>query len=399
MNDIIHFKERSDYNIVILTSIYITSLLANLAVGYRYINLGILIQSGGIFIFPISFIVSNIIAERYGSALAKKILYYGIMCQSIFAGYAYLIVHLPAPDFLMNKDIYYQVFNPYLNFAMASTISILIGAWLNIVLLSKFSEYVGGKYFAARSFFASSIGELVVTVVSMIIANYGRLDNHQLVYMIACCFLVKTLISLIAIWPAAIVVYLLQENNDTDISLTYDNLKTPFLYLRTLAIISWTTRSYLYNLESINLNNTKTNLYFKGSRASVELNLNKVVMNTSIISKTSPRDASYIGYYYGFLIDKEKKLITWNLSTNMYLKKGYCLNISSISRNGMLNIIDNDGIIFGSFNPKEIYEDKSFITKFDSSQALYIGYLTGESHRLGKNNISNNKAPKLTLVK
>ena len=54
MQDIIYFKERADTKISILSVIYVTSILANLAVGYRYISIGVLAQSGGIFIFPIS---------------------------------------------------------------------------------------------------------------------------------------------------------------------------------------------------------------------------------------------------------------------------------------------------------------------------------------------------------
>ena len=54
MNNIIFFKEKADTNMCIFSVLYVTSLLANLAFGYRYIKLGSFIQSGGIFIFPIS---------------------------------------------------------------------------------------------------------------------------------------------------------------------------------------------------------------------------------------------------------------------------------------------------------------------------------------------------------
>ena len=123
MQDIIYFKERADTKISILSVIYVTSILANLAVGYRYISIGVLAQSGGIFIFPISFIISDIVTEVYGSELAKKLVIYGIIGQVIFASYAYLVVHIPSPSFLHNKEVYYQVFNPYINFALASSIS------------------------------------------------------------------------------------------------------------------------------------------------------------------------------------------------------------------------------------------------------------------------------------
>lgn len=231
----VFFKEKVDYSIVVLMALYITSLLANLAVGYRYISIGNLIQSGGIFIFPWSFIISDIVTERYGSIFAKKMVKYGIICQFIFAIYAYSVIHLPAPEILLNEKIYYQVFSPYLNFALASSISIWLGSWVNIVLLSKLSALVGGKYFALRSLLSSTAGELLVTIVSMLIANYGKMENNLLIYMICCCFFIKTIISFVAIWPAAVFLSFLQNDRNKDLLLTIDNIKHPIRFLKNLA--------------------------------------------------------------------------------------------------------------------------------------------------------------------
>src|SRR5204862_4821634 len=88
----------------ILASLYVTSLLANLAIGYRYISINGLNEAGGIFIFPLSFIVSDIIYEVYGSTHAKFLIWCGIGCQLIFSLYAWLIIRLPYPSFWTGYD-------------------------------------------------------------------------------------------------------------------------------------------------------------------------------------------------------------------------------------------------------------------------------------------------------
>ncbi len=288
MQKIIYFKERADTKISLLSLlsvIYITSLLANLAIGYRYISIGPFDQSGGIFIFPISFIINGIIAELYGSELAKKLVLYGIICQLIFALYAFFIIRLPAPHFLNHKETYYFVFNSYFNFAIASTISIWIGSKVNIIILSKLSEFFGGKYFALRSFLASTAGEFLVTVISMFIANFHKMSINNLIYMIICCFFVKTIISFFAIWPAALVVHKIENPREFHDSFSFEKLLKPISFIKNIFYVAWNVKGCSYNLESINIESKKVNLYFKGAKGEVSFLLKNLVFNFSIINR------------------------------------------------------------------------------------------------------------------
>ena len=403
MKEIIYFKEKYDANISLLVAFYITSLLANLAVGYRYISLWSLIDSGGIFIFQLSFIISAITTEIYGSRFSKRMVLYGIISQIVFSLYALLIVQLPAPYFLQNKQMYYLLFNSYINFALASIISIWLGSWLNIALLSKLSEYVGGRYFVLRSFISSSIGSLFVTVVSILIANFSRLKPYDLFYMIACCFLLKTIISLFAIWPASFFVYILQNGCEKTKIFSLKKLKRPFLMIRKFLIIALRARSYIYNLELINLRTYKAHFLLLGTRTNVEMPLLKIIMNYEFISKISPKDASHIGYYSGLLFRKKTEIFNYsNIETNksksLYFKKGK-YNISSISRDGILTIRDYDNNFVLSKAPEDIYGSDSLIIKFESSQALYIGYLAGVANRERKGRLTSNGSSRLILIK
>jgi queuosine precursor transporter len=324
MKSTISFKENYDTNILLLTGLYITSLLANLAFGYRYINLGFLNQSGGIFIFPFSFIISDIVTEIYGSTLAKKMVIYGIGCQFIFAIYAFFLIHLPAPNFLKNAYMYHEIFSPYLTFAFASSMGIWIGSMVNIFLLSKLSEFSGCEYFAVRSFVASTFGEFLVTVISMMIANYSKMDFQTLVYMIGSCFFVKTLISVIAIWPAAIIVYQLENRNQNNT--LFKGYLNPVIYIKKLLYAAWTAKSYIYNLELINLDTHMVHMYYKGTRGIVKLNIHKIVFNKELINKFKSIDAAHIGYYYGQTETKEQSKYKYYFNQYPSMKKGM-LNI------------------------------------------------------------------------
>ncbi|KTD48655.1 phosphomannose isomerase GDP mannose pyrophosphorylase [Legionella rubrilucens] len=395
----IKFKERPDTAISLLSVLYVTSLLANLAVGYRYISLGSFTQSGGIFIFPVSFIISDIITEIYGSDLARKLVRYGIVCQFIFAVYAYLVIHTPAPYFLQNKELYASVFSPYLNFALASSISIWIGSKINIVLLSKFSEFSGGKYFAVRSFLASTAGEFLVTSISMVIANYSKLSLDNLIYMIGCCFIIKTIISFVAIWPASVIVYNLTHKRSS--YKTILEFKRPIRLLKNLLLLAWNAKGFMYVLEEIDMDRNKAILYYKGTRGIIEISLFHAFYNKEIIDKLNPDDAASIGYYYAqihggdnvFLLseNKEKKNFV------LMFKSGE-LNILGITRDKKIIIEDTKNAIEFLKFPMEIYRNKLMLGKFSSSQALYIGYLSG-TPELNLKNFKPKQICYLKLVK
>jgi uncharacterized integral membrane protein (TIGR00697 family) len=388
MQKTIFFKEQADTRISFLSVIYITSLLANLTVGYRYISIGAFVQSGGIFIFPISFIISDIITETYGTDLARKLVIYGILSQIIFALYALLVINLPEPSFLNNPAAYYYVFSSYLYFSLASTFSIWIGSKVNIILLSKLSEYVGGKYFAMRSFVASTAGEFLVTSISMCIANFNKMELNNLIYMILCCFVLKTIISFFAIWPAALVVYSIENPGKLKKLFSIKNIFRPVTILVNLFNTAWNAKGYLYNLESINLDTKKVSVYFKGTRGVVVLNIRTLALDSAIITRMKSIDVSHVGYYYAMIGNLDSNRIAVNDQRKLlesYNLKAGIFNIKAIGRDGKLVIEDSRNLLLFNKFPLDVYQNKKLIENFSTSQALYIGYLAGLSEYTARN--------------
>lgn len=270
MDTVINFRGKSDNIFSLLTALYITSLLTNLTIGYRYVSLWHFNEAGGIFIFPLSFIVSDMISELYGSRYAKKLILYGILCELILALYIHMILRMPHPNFFHANAIYVKIMDPYVRFTIASSGAILIGSWLNIFFLSRWSRLVNGKYFILRSLGSSFIGELFVTVSSMLIANFGKMTVNQLIYMMICCFVLKTIISLIAVWPAAFFINLLKRSkhrhSGSNVRSLLSSVKHSFKNLRTYPLV----------LEEINPEKKTATIFCKGGKVTITKKLSYV---------------------------------------------------------------------------------------------------------------------------
>lgn len=303
---------------------------------------------------------------------------------------------MPYPNFWHSKDIYFQVMDPYLRFTIASAGSIIIGSWLNIHFLSKWSMLVHGKYFALRSLGSSFIGELFITIFSMLIANFGNMESSQLIYMMACCFTVKTLVSLIAVWPAALVVCLL-KNDETKCN-NYQDLT----YLQKILINLKSFSKPAFRLDKIDTESKKASIYCRGARIVIEQKITEVILNPKIIQNMESTHSAYIGYYFGLLTDNKNGEVSFLLDKNhkskfylIFLKDKY--TISSISRDGRINYYKNDRLDDSyTQKPLEIYRNESLLAKFEASHACYIGMLVGLAQNKSKNTDSN--PSKLTLI-
>jgi|GEM_PF-709883 len=393
MENTVFFNKKADKALGMLTCLYITSLLANVTIGYRYISIWHLDEAGGIFIFPLSFIVGDIISEVYDSSYAKTLIFYGVACQIIFSLYIFLIIRMPYPSFWNKYDAYFIIMNPYLRFTMAVSGAVIIGSWLNIHFLSKWSGLVEGKHFVLRSLGSSFIGELFVTVFSMLVANFGKMEIYQLVYMMFCCFFIKSIVSLVAVWPAAFVICFLKTNKNKDKN------DVPSNYFQGIAKRLRQFSKPAFRLDKINYQTSTASLYCRGARVVINQKISELICNANIIHNMSAIQSSYLGYHYGLMMDNEKSDISFLL--NKTRKSKFFLNfnkseniILSITRDGRINYKNKNLDEINTKYPLDIYNNESILTRFEPSQACYIGILAGISQKkLPRPNIT-----KLTLI-
>lgn len=393
MEKLVYFNKRADKVLGILTCLYITSLLANITIGYRYISIWHLDEAGGIFIFPLSFIVGDIISEVYDSNYAKSLVLFGVLCQVIFSLYIFIIIRMPYPGFWNNYDAYFSIMNPYLRFTIASAGAVIVGSWINIHLLSKWSSLVQGKYFILRSLGSSFIGELFVTVFSMLVANFGKMKTNQLVYMMFCCFFIKSIVSFLAVWPAAFVVCFLRTNKCENKNFEISNyFKGALDRLRRFS-------KPAFRLDRINSEKGIASIYCRGARVVINQKIHEVICNPSIIHNMDSIQSGCLGYHYGLLVENERNDMGFLL--NKKKKSKFSLRFSkgentvlSITRDGRVNYKNNNSNEVYTESPLDLYKDESILINFEPSQACYIGILAG----LSQKKLRHNNAPKLRLL-
>jgi uncharacterized integral membrane protein (TIGR00697 family) len=197
--------------LIFLSMLYICLLFTTAVLTSKIIKIGGTITLAGTVIIPLWFVISDIISEVYGADIAKKIMCYGFACQFIFAVLCTLLIYAPYPQTWHGQNAYEFVLGPLLRISILSVFSFIISGYINIKLISKWKILLKGKYFWLRCLGASTIAELIFTILAVVTMQYHKISTVDMIKIICTSYTIKVISSVIFAFPASIAVYLLKK--------------------------------------------------------------------------------------------------------------------------------------------------------------------------------------------
>ncbi len=168
----------------IFSGIFVTSLLVSNVTASKIFALGTLTFSGGVILFPISYIFGDILTEVYGYERSRKIIWIGFLCQVLAAVAYYITVILPPAPFWHDQTAFATVLGVVPRIALASILGYLAGEFCNSFVISKMKYRVEGRrglQQAWRFVVSTIVGQAVDTVVFMAIAFAAVLTANQII--------------------------------------------------------------------------------------------------------------------------------------------------------------------------------------------------------------------------
>ncbi len=216
-----------------LSMIYITLILAADVLIYKIVHLGSFTLTVGSLVTPFWFVMTDIIAEVYGYQVARRLIWSGIACGFLFTMICVTLIQLPSPEMWPHQPAYDQVLGKLWRVFIGSVLGVMIGAFINSYLITKWKILVKGKYFWLRSVGSSATGQLVFTAITLLYDLSGLLPFHQITQLILISFAIKLILTTLFAIPSTIIVYYLKKLENIDIY-DYKTNFNPFkLELRT----------------------------------------------------------------------------------------------------------------------------------------------------------------------
>jgi len=182
----------------IISTVFVSVLLISNTVATKLFSIGPFIFTGGILVFPISYIFGDVLTEVYGYRRTRKIIWTGFFCLA-FMSLVYLVVGLlPAAPTWQNQEAYASILGLVPRIALASFIAYWAGEFSNSYVMAKMKIWTQGKYLWTRTIGSTIVGEGVDSILFVLIAFLGILPSTTLVVAISSGYLFKVLYEVIA---------------------------------------------------------------------------------------------------------------------------------------------------------------------------------------------------------
>ncbi len=157
----------------ILLALFIASLIgANLLGSKITVFFGISV-SVGIFAYPISFLITDIITEVFGKHKAKNFVLAGFLSLILIMALTYVSIKLPAANRYTYNNEYKIIFNASLRMIVASMVAFILAQLHDVWMFHKLKEKTHGKFLWLRNNISTIISQLIDTTLFMFIAFYA----------------------------------------------------------------------------------------------------------------------------------------------------------------------------------------------------------------------------------
>ncbi|WP_115727240.1 queuosine precursor transporter [Actinomyces culturomici] len=132
-----------------------------------------LVFDGGAILFPLTYVLGDVLSEVYGFARARRVIILGFVA-SILASLTFLVVQVaPVGPGYENQAAFEAVLGFVPRIVAASVIGYLVGQLMNSLVLVKIRERWGADHMWARLVGSTVVGELFDTVLFCTIAFIG----------------------------------------------------------------------------------------------------------------------------------------------------------------------------------------------------------------------------------
>jgi len=184
---------KTKYLIHLAVVFCVSLVVSNIIAGKLYAApLGITLTAA-VWLFPIVYIIGDVVPEVYGLATARKVIWLGFAANAFAVLFFMLTLSLPYPPYWVNQEAFQAVLGFTPRLLLASFIGYLIGTNVNAWVLVKIKALTSGRWLWMRTIGSTVVGESLDSFFFVMIAFYGLMPIEALYGMVVAQAVFKTL--------------------------------------------------------------------------------------------------------------------------------------------------------------------------------------------------------------
>lgn len=201
----------------LITALFVTCLIVSNIIAVKIGAFGSYFLPVGVILFPITYIIGDVLTEVYGYGAARRAIWIGFFCNLIAVIAIYISIQIPSAPFFANQKAFEQILGFAPRLLVASFIAYLIGQFANSLVMAKMKIKTAGKHLWMRTIGSTIIGEGLDSLVFIVIAFYGVMPSSVIGGLVLAQWVFKTLFEVVATPFTYLVVNYLKKTEMIDV--------------------------------------------------------------------------------------------------------------------------------------------------------------------------------------
>ena len=202
---------------VMIVALFITCLITANIIAVKLISLYGFILPAAILIFPLSYIIGDVLTEVYGYRQARRVIWLGFVCNFITVVAIWIGQMLPSASFWDGQASYERILGYAPRLLFASFLAYLVGEFSNAFVLAKLKIATKGRWLWLRTIGSTIIGQGLDSALFITLAFVGTIPLNALFAAVVIQWLAKSAFEAVVTPLTYVVVTFLKRKEGLDV--------------------------------------------------------------------------------------------------------------------------------------------------------------------------------------
>jgi len=158
---------------VLVACVFVTCLIMSNILAVKLLEYHGRVLDAGNVVFPISYIIGDVLTEVWGFKAARRVIWIGFFCNLLAALAIQAAIHLPPAGFWQHQQAYETILGFSWRLLVASFCAFLVGEFTNSVIMAKMKVATEGRWLWSRTISSTLVAEALDSTVFVTIAFTG----------------------------------------------------------------------------------------------------------------------------------------------------------------------------------------------------------------------------------
>jgi queuosine precursor transporter len=159
---------------VTVAAFFVTALVVANIIAVKLVEVSGQVFPAGLVIFPLSYLLGDVLTEVYGFRAARAVIWLGFACSLLAVAAIQAAINLPAAGFWRdNQGAYETTLGTTWRIFLASLAAYLVGELANATVLARMKVATRGRWLWSRTIGSTIVGEGLDSLIFVTIAFAG----------------------------------------------------------------------------------------------------------------------------------------------------------------------------------------------------------------------------------